>query len=158
MQSRMSAQQQEELQRALSGYAPKMGQEMPRPVSAPAFVQQPEDGLTLGVPAPMPTDDTNAEQVGYKVLVFGLLARVKEYPESARARHAVGHVILAFSIDDAGLPKSVSILHSSGEEDLDTEALAMVVRAAPFPVPPAGAQRDFAIDVGFSLEDQSSSE
>lgn len=110
---------------------------------------QPEDKLSLAIPAPMPTDEADSEAVPYKLVVFGMLERVKEYPQSARARHATGHVVISFTIDDNGQPQSIELLRSSGEADLDAEGLAMVARAAPYPVPPAGAQRDFAIDVGF---------
>ncbi len=113
---------------------------------------QPNDGLSLAVPVPLPANDAGAEPVSYKLIVFGMLERAKNYPQSARERHAAGNVIIAFSIDDTGQPKTISMLQSSGQSDLDSEALALISRAAPFPVPPAGAQRDFAVNIGFSEE------
>jgi colicin import membrane protein len=110
---------------------------------------RPSDRLSLAIPAPLPMDDPDAEAVSYKVIVFGLLERVKEFPQSARERHATGHVVIAFSIDDKGQPQNVAVVRPSGEADLDEEALAMIGRAAPFPAPPVGAQRDFAVDIGF---------
>jgi colicin import membrane protein len=119
------------------------------PTRLPAFMYQQSDHLSLAIPAPLPTNDTDAEPVSYKVIVFGMLERAKNYPPGARERHAMGHVVVAFSIDDNGQPRNISMLESSGEGDLDTEAVAMISRAAPFPVPPAGAQRDFAVNIGF---------
>jgi colicin import membrane protein len=115
----------------------------------PTFLYQPSDRLSLAIPAPLPTNDADAEPASYKVIVFGMLERAKNYPEAARERHATGNVVIAFSIDDNGLPQNISMLEPSGESDLDTEALAMISRAAPFPAPPAGAQRYFAVNIGF---------
>jgi|GEM_PF-1554280 len=120
-----------------------------RPAPMPAFLSQPQDGLSLAIPAPLPTNDADAEPVSYKVVVFGQLERAKEYPETARQRHATGHVIVSFSVDDSGQPQEISMIRSSGQDDLDTEALSMITRSAPFPVPPPGAQRQFAVDIGF---------
>lgn len=103
------------------------------------------------VAVPLPTEGGD-ELMSYKRIVFGLLARVKHYPESARERGAHGAAVISFTIDDAGELTNVSLLRSSGETDLDVESLALVARAAPFPKPPPDAQRAFAAEITFGVE------
>jgi TonB family protein len=122
---------------------------VPSSSQLPLFYRS-NDQLSLAIPAPLPTNDESAEPLSYKVIVFSKLERFKEYPKSAIARHAVGEVSVFFSIDDTGQPQDISMLQSSGEEDLDAEALAIISRAAPYPIPPEGAQRDFAVTIGFN--------
>ncbi len=103
------------------------------------------------VAVPLPTEGGD-ELMSYKRIVFGLLARVKHYPESARERGAHGAAVISFTIDDAGELTNVSLLRSSGDTDLDVESLALVARAAPFPKPPPDAQRAFAAEITFGVE------
>jgi colicin import membrane protein len=42
---------------------------------------------------------------------------------------------------------------SSGKVDLDTEALASLRRAAPFPIPPPGVDRTFPVRLTFRLNE-----
>jgi colicin import membrane protein len=98
----------------------------------------------------MPTDG-DGEAINYKVMVFGMLERVKHFPDAAAARGAQGSAVVVFSLDDAGGVKSVSLFKSSGDPDLDAESVSVVTRAAPFPIPPAGAQRDFAAELTFGM-------
>jgi colicin import membrane protein len=87
----------------------------------------------------------------YRGEVMGHLAGFKRYPESARARGAQGRPSIAFTLDASGHVASVSLTHSSGQPDIDAEAVAMVRRASPFPAPPAGASRSFTATIGFVL-------
>lgn len=103
------------------------------------------------VAVPLPTEG-GSEAMSYKVIVFGILARVKHYPETAIKRGAKGAVAIGFILDDAGQVLSVSLLRSSGEADLDAESIELVRRAAPFPPPPPGAQHSFAAEVSFGLK------
>jgi TonB family protein len=57
--------------------------------------------------------------------------------------------LIAFELNDDGTVKSEKLLRSSGDAALDVESLALVQRAAPFPKPPAGAQKVFAADITF---------
>ncbi|ACB96505.1 energy transducer TonB [Beijerinckia indica] len=102
------------------------------------------------VAVPMPSEDGD-ELMSYKVIVFGLLERAKHYPETALQRGARGRAVVGFSLDDAGRVINLELLQSSGEADLDVESLALVDRASPFPVPPPGAQRTFAAEIGFGV-------
>ncbi|MDQ6703758.1 MAG: energy transducer TonB [Pseudomonadota bacterium] len=94
---------------------------------------------------------SGGEAVSYRFLVGGMLERVKHYPEAARQRGAKGIATIGFVLDVAGRIRSVSLLRSSGEADLDAESVALVNRAAPFPPPPPGAQHSFAIEVAFGM-------
>lgn len=100
------------------------------------------------VAVPLPTEG-GEEPMSYKLIVFGMLERAKHYPEAALERGAHGISVIGFAIDAAGEVASVSLLRSSGDADLDAESLAVVGRAAPFPAPPAGAQRVFAAEITF---------
>lgn len=100
------------------------------------------------VAVPMPVDG-DGELVNYKVIVFGMLERVKHFPEAAAARGAQGASVVAFALDEQGGVKSVALLRSSGDADLDAESVAVVTRASPFPAPPPGAQRNFAAEITF---------
>ncbi|SFK29840.1 energy transducer TonB family protein [Methylocapsa palsarum] len=102
------------------------------------------------VAVPMPVEG-DGELVNYKIIVFGMLERVKHFPDAAAARGAHGASVVVFSLDDAGGVKSVSLFRSSGDPDLDAESLDVVTRAAPFPAPPAGAQHDFAAEITFGM-------
>lgn len=57
-----------------------------------------------------------------------------------------GRAVVAFAISDAGTLASVTVLRSSGSSDLDRVAVDHIRRAAPFPKPPAGAQRQFSFE------------
>jgi periplasmic protein TonB len=98
----------------------------------------------------VPVAAANAsDPVSYQVLVGSLLERAKHYPEGALRRGARGTAKIGFSIDKSGGVASVSVLRSSGQADLDLEGVALVRRASPFPPPPAGTKRSFAIEVAF---------
>jgi len=112
------------------------------------FDSGPDSFRAVAVPLPAAN---GGEAMSYKVIVLGLLARVKHYPETARRRHAKGIAIIGFALDESGGVGSVSLLRSSGDADLDAESVALVNRAAPFPPPPPGAKHSFAIEVAFGM-------
>jgi TonB family protein len=111
------------------------------------FDAGPDSFRAVAVPLPAAN---GGEAVSYRLIVGGMLERVKHYPETARHRGAKGIAIIGFVLDVSGRIKSVSLLRSSGEADLDAESVALVNRAAPFP-PPPGAQASFAIEVAFGM-------
>lgn len=58
-----------------------------------------------------------------------------------------GRAVIRFTISANGRLASASVARSSGSAKLDRAALRLVRRAAPFPRPPAGAQRSFSIGI-----------
>jgi TonB family protein len=81
--------------------------------------------------------------------VFAKILSKKRYPKSAAARHASGIVMVSFIIDGEGGLVYQTISHSSGESDLDAEAIAAVKAAAPYPPPPPGAPRSLLATLKF---------
>lgn len=58
-----------------------------------------------------------------------------------------GTAVIAFSVGNGGQLASARVAQSSGSSTLDQAALALIRKAAPFPRPPAGAQRSFSIRI-----------
>jgi len=81
--------------------------------------------------------------------VFAKILSKKKYPKSAAARHASGTVMVSFIIDGEGGLVYQTVSHSSGEPDLDAEAVAAVKAAAPYPPPPPGAPRSLLATLKF---------
>jgi TonB family protein len=75
-------------------------------------------------------------QDSYKNLVFGMLERAKRLPPRTPGRHGAMPAYVRFMLDRSGNLVSVSMLGTTGDAELDAEALALVRRAAPFPKPP----------------------
>ena len=86
----------------------------------------------------------NAAISNYPGLVNRHLARVRK-PRLNRK----GVVGLSFTISPSGGLAGVSVTRSSGSARLDQAAVTMIRRAAPFPRPPAGAQRRFPVNIDF---------
>jgi TonB family protein len=106
----------------------------------------PDNWQAVAVPAPSEDGD---EDLSYKTVVFSKLELAKQFPQDARARGARGSALIKFDLNDDGTVKSVKLLRSSGDTELDVESLAVVERAAPFPKPPPGAQKSFAAAIEF---------
>ncbi len=87
-----------------------------------------------------------------------LLARLekyKRYPAEAMADHQEGVPMLHFSMDRKGHVLSANIEGSSGHALLDQEALALVRRAEPLPVPPDSVEGDpvtLTVPIEFYIE------
>jgi TonB family protein len=77
----------------------------------------------------------------YKSAIVSRINATKRYPEEARSRGAHGVAVVTFSIDAAGHVGAASVQRSTGDAGLDSDALATVRRAAPYPPPPPGAPR-----------------
>lgn len=58
-----------------------------------------------------------------------------------------GAALVQFSLTDGEQFASVAIARSLGSARLDRAALPAVQHAAPFPAPPAGAQRSFSVKI-----------
>ncbi|QXX75804.1 TonB family protein [Methylovirgula sp. HY1] len=126
--------------------AARPAQQAGLPPAVPHLPPMSETFQAVAVPAP--TQDGELI-TAYKTLVFSKLELAKRFPESARKRHAHGSAIIAFALDDQGHVKRVTLIRSSGDTALDVASLALVHRAAPFPPPPPGAQKEFAAVVEF---------
>ena len=61
------------------------------------------------------------------------IERAKNYPFLARKKKIEGTVITEFTISSRGNPEDIKIKESSGSEILDSAAIKIITRAAPFP-------------------------
>jgi protein TonB len=64
------------------------------------------------------------------------LARHARFPRTVRDTGKDRQATVRFSLDARGVVQSVTLVESAGSEVLDAEALALVRRASPMPVPP----------------------
>ena len=114
---------------------------------------RPEPARAPDKPSPMPVRvlpaaaDDGGDAVAYPQLVLSKLARAKK---EGRFVEVPGHAGVAFKLKDDGNLASVRLVSPSGDPSLDIEAVAMIKRAAPFPPPPLGGRRDYAITLVFS--------
>jgi protein TonB len=60
----------------------------------------------------------------------------KRYPGAARRNKEVGTTVVSFTLDRSGSVLGSRVVESSGSEDLDEEAIAVLERSSPFPPPP----------------------
>ena len=84
----------------------------------------------------------NAAASNYPGQVMSRIARVGK--PRVRSR---GTAVIAFSIGGGGQLAGARVARSSGSAALDQAALGIIRQAAPFPRPPAGAQRNFSIQI-----------
>lgn len=119
----------------------------PKPVAAPP-VQAQDELAPAGSPVPA-THDLDIGDEGrphpsaHAITLWqkSLLRRLEIAKHlMSHEHHAIGTVDVAFDIDDKGAIASERVSHSSGSSSLDKEALLLVAKAAPFPVPPVGSQ------------------
>ena len=93
---------------------------------------------------PRPAQDPKNDN--YRAQVLGRVAANMIDPERPRPKALT---IVGFRVDAQGGLESVWIVRPSGHGDLDAEAVDMVRRSAPFPPPPAGAERNFGAAIAF---------
>ena len=84
----------------------------------------------------------NAAAKNYPGQVMRKIARVPK-PRVG----STGTATVRFTISGSGGLASASVVRSSGASSLDRAALKVIQRAAPFPKPPAGAQRSYTIKI-----------
>jgi periplasmic protein TonB len=119
--------------------------EAPPPAPAPPRVQAP--------PASVLDSGVLRE---YGAVVSSAVAKKKIYPRMAMLRRWQGTAELKLQIAADGNLKALSVVHSSGFEVLDDQAMKMVKDAMPLPnLPDALRGREFAIDipVAFRLQE-----
>nr|WP_314433757.1 energy transducer TonB [uncultured Brevundimonas sp.] len=96
----------------------------------------PETTAPPSRPAPPASLAASATQTWQGRLLAHLEQR-KRYPAQARARRQQGVAYVRFSMDRQGRVLSAAIERSSGHAVLDAEALALLHRSQPLPLPPA---------------------
>ena len=102
---------------------------------------------------PAPPGDPSAVPA-WQGRLAGQLQRAKRYPDSAREAGQEGVVSVSFIMDRTGQVLAVRVVHSSGSQALDDEALALVRRAEPLPAPPPelpGRSVTLTVPIRFSL-------
>ncbi len=85
----------------------------------------------------------------YLCTLLGLITRQQHYPASALAQHIKGTVRVAFWLDERGGLTRQAVYGTSGNPELDAEAVAAIRRAAPFPPPPPDQPRGFVAAIEF---------
>jgi protein TonB len=111
-------------------------------VSAPATTAPPavSDQRAPVATAPMqglPDAKNSPAVITWQTQIRALVERNKRYPDAARAHRGQGIAQVSFTLDRNGLVVNSKITQSSGAAALDEEALALLKRAQPFPIPPA---------------------
>lgn len=118
---------------------------------APAAVHAPQ-----AAPFNSETPSTDAAPASWQSQVLSHLARFKRYPGDARQRKRAGAAWVRFRLDRDGKLLSSELVTSSGTVLLDREALQVLQRAQPLPVPPASVLHQGTVSVtlpvSFKLE------
>jgi periplasmic protein TonB len=134
----------------------------PPPVATPAPKAEPKPTV-VAQPTPPETPKpvtVNQEEIDnsrnqYGSLLSREIAKYKQYPKIAQMRGWQGDVAVDIQIDGNGNVLSTKIHTSSGFESLDKQALEMVKKASPFPMPPAALRAkpfNVLVPVSFRLE------
>jgi len=84
----------------------------------------------------------NAAASNYPGVVMKRISRVRKPRVNSR-----GTAVVSFAITSSGALARVSVANSSGSAPLDRAAMNVIRKAAPFPAPPSGAQRQFSIRI-----------
>jgi TonB family protein len=103
---------------------------LPKDASGGAFLHNSEP---LGYGSPPSKQGDMGQKKDYYALIHAAIEKAKTYPFLARKKKIEGTVIAAFSINAKGYPHDITIRKSSGFEILDSAAMKIVTKAAPFP-------------------------
>jgi protein TonB len=133
--------------------------EVKKPVDAPpaprtSAAPKAERQASLTSPSATSGATSAAALASYNQLVAAHLQRFKQYPSSAKAAGEQGTSRLSFTLGRGGQVLGSRLAGSSGHPSLDSETLAMVRRAQPFPPMPPDlkqASMSFSIPVQFSI-------
>ena len=128
--------------------APKV-ETQPTPQVAPVTTPEP--------PKVMPPNqsDIDAAKSAYGDALWRAISKFKKYPNIAQRRGYQGEVVLELQLDGYGKIKSKKVAQSSGYEILDNQALEMVDKAVPFPLPAEALRNSnfsIKVPVPFKLE------
>ena len=105
--------------------------------SAPQVIAEETSAIPVAPTLDLPNPINSAAALSWNMQVFAQLKRNLRYPPKAASRGEKGIVQISFSLDRHGRVIDSRILSSSGVAELDQEALALLRRAQPFPMPPA---------------------
>ena len=103
----------------------------------------------------VPQEQITQNLESYSSLLANAIGKYKQYPKIAQMRGWQGAVIVDLEIDSKGSVISVKIKKSSMFEVLDNEALEMIKKALPLPVPPEslrGKNFNVLVPISFKLE------
>jgi TonB family protein len=114
---------------------------------APARTTQPAQERSSGAGEAASSVDVAA----YQSSVLNRIAAAKRYPEAARERELRGVAVVRFTISASGQVAGAAVTQSAGDPILDSEAVATVRRASPFPPPPPGAPRTFSASLNYRV-------
>lgn len=103
---------------------------LPKAASEGAFLQNSE---LSGYGSPPSKQNDIGQNKDYYALITAAIEKAKTYPFLARKKKVEGTVIAAFRINAKGYPQDINIRKSSGFEILDSAAMKIVTKAAPFP-------------------------
>ena len=103
---------------------------LPKAASEGAFLHNSEP---LGYGSPPSKQGDTGQKKDYYALITAAIEKAKTYPFLARKKKIEGTVIAAFRINAKGYPQDINIRKSSGFEILDSTAMNIVTKAAPFP-------------------------
>ena len=118
---------------------------LPPPPEVIAVEPKPEQKVVFVAPPPPPeppkpqgptAQDIEAARNGYGSLLAREFAKHKQYPRQAQARGWQGTTRVQLELDAAGNVLSTTVSVSSGHEILDQQALEMVKKVSPLPLPP----------------------
>lgn len=130
----------------------------PKPEAPPSPV--PPAPIVAPPPPPPPPGPSEADlddaRNQYGHALWSAIEKHKQYPRIAQMRGWQGEAVVELILDGNGKLKSKKILTSSGYEVLDKQALDMMEKALPFPLPPEalrGGQFSIKVPVPFKLQD-----
>lgn len=136
----------------------------PPVISVPPTKAEPPPFTAPPAPPPPPPppeprgpsqQDLDAARERYGSLLAREIAKHKRYPRIAQMRGWQGETLVELQLDGSGKILSSKIQTSSGHDVLDKQALEMVMRATPFPPPPAvlsGQPFTLLVPISFRLE------
>jgi protein TonB len=80
------------------------------------------------------------------------IEKAKRYPREARRRGWEGKVVLSFQINRKGEASQITLVQSSGYQELDDEGIATIRRASPFLPPPITDQDKLEVEIPLVFE------
>ncbi len=129
---------------------------MPRQEPSQATSAVPDPPRPSPVPAPSasaaaPPSSPGPDASTWPSRVASHLLRFRHYPPEAERRGFSGVTMMRFSVDASGHVVSASVVHSSGHDVLDEDAVAWLQRAQPLPAPPPDKMAPVQIIVPLSF-------